>query len=130
MKGNLNILIVDDCEVMQSIIKKSLSMIGLSSYQVDTAGNGIEGLKQAGNKIYDLIFMDLNMPVMGGFEMIDYLREDVNSSETQIIVVSSDAQEETLKLVSSMGFEFLQKPFKPEALRDKLVYVMTKVSNA
>lgn len=129
MKEGLAILIVEDCSVMQSVIKKTLSLIGLPISRIDSATNGVEGLKLIKNHIYDIIMVDINMPEMDGMEMIENLKNYSKTVNSSVIVVSADLQKSKRDFIESQNIEFIPKPFKPEELRSKLLEVTKSVKH-
>lgn len=121
MKSKLNILIVEDCGVMQSVIRKTLLLCDLEISKIDLADNGEDGLKLLEKNSYDLILVDINMPVMDGAEMVRIIRETPSLSAIPILIVSADAQEGRIRFYKDEEFEFMQKPFMPEELREKVL---------
>ena len=99
------ILIVEDNELNLKLMKDMLSIQG---YDIDSAQDGQQGLDKAQNNNYDLILLDLQMPVLSGYEfMASYTKQ------TPIIVVSACAMEEEIQKAKSMGCcDFISKPIK------------------
>ena len=124
MKSKLNILIVEDCGVMQSVIRKTLLLCDLEISKIDLADNGEDGLKLLEKNRYDLILVDINMPVMDGAEMVRIVRESSAFNSIPILIVSADAQEGRIRFYKDEEFEFMQKPFMPEELREKVLKVL------
>ncbi len=116
----LNILIVDDSSVMRGMILKSLNMSGVPLGEVHQAANGQEGLDCMNDNWVDLIFADLNMPVMGGEEMIDKMRGTKDKEDIPIIVVSTEGSETRIEKLKEKGIAFIHKPFTPEIIRDTI----------
>lgn len=121
MKSELNILIVEDCGVMQSVIRKTLQISGISVSRIDLAEHGRAGLELLESRMYDLIILDINMPVMDGAEMVQILREHPKYNEIPIIIVSADGQEGRIRFYKDEEFEFVHKPFMPEELKEKVI---------
>ncbi len=116
----LNILIVDDSAVMREMILKSLNMSGIPLGEVHQAGNGQEGLDCMNDNWVDLIFADLNMPVMNGEEMIEKMRETLDKEDIPIIVISTEGSETRIERLKEKGIAFIHKPFTPEIIRDTI----------
>lgn len=116
------ILVVEDNRMNQMVIKKILS--GLSGVTIDLAKNGQEGLEALQKQSYDMVLMDLQMPVMDGYEAIDHIRSGklgVQLADTPIIVVTADATQETRKRVFDLGADdLITKPVKGELLLQKI----------
>ncbi len=70
----LNILIVDDSSLTRKAIKRIIGMLGLNVGQILEAEKGTHALKILGETNIDLVLADLNMPEMGGIEMIYHMR--------------------------------------------------------
>ena len=117
----LNILIVDDSSVMRAIIIKTLRLSQLPLGEVHEATNGQEALKVLDGNWIDLALVDINMPVMTGEEMIDRLRQNPETADLPVIVVSTEGSETRRQVLMEKGAGFVHKPFTPETLRDAIV---------
>jgi len=123
MNSEYNILTVDDSSSMRSMIKFTL---GESGYHCDEAENGAIALEKAQEKKYDLILMDINMPVMDGIEAIGYLREMDQYKNKPIIVLSTESGKEIKAKGRAAGATgWMVKPFDP----DKLISALRRVLN-
>ena len=117
----LNILVVDDSSVMRSMIIKTLKLSGLNVGDIHQASNGAEGLKILEGSWIDLALVDINMPVMNGEEMIARVRENPDTRDLSILVVSTESSEKRIENLLKMNAKVLHKPFTPEQLREKIV---------
>ncbi len=117
----LNVLVVDDSNVMRSIIIRTLRLSGLPLEEVLQAENGQEGLDILGKHWIDLALVDINMPVMNGLEMIAKVRKTDTISDLPIIVVSTESSTTRIEMLKDMGVGFVHKPFSAEALREAVV---------
>lgn len=125
----LNILIVDDSKVIRSVIRKTLDMCGLDINELYEASNGKEALDILGENWIDLILADLNMPVMGGVEMIERMSDDGLLKTIPVIVVSTEGSETRIEELKSRGVRaFIRKPFTPEIIKSVIADI-TGVSN-
>ena len=116
---SLNILIVDDSKTARAIINKTLSMCGLPLGEIHQAGNGKEALEVLGAKWIDLVFADINMPVMSGVEMIERMGENGQLQTVPVIIVSTDGSAARMEQLKSKGVRaFIHKPFAPENVKD------------
>jgi two-component system, chemotaxis family, chemotaxis protein CheY len=113
----MNILIVDDSSVMRQMILKVLGMTGLEIGEVYQAADGRAGLAALAEHWIDLVFADINMPVMKGEEMIDKMREDPATRDTPVVVVSTEASRPRIHRLEGGGIRFVRKPFTPETMR-------------
>ncbi len=110
------ILLVEDNEINILVTKKFLEKWGL---EVDVALNGREAVSAVESKNYDLILMDLHMPLMDGFEATKKIREF--NTLTPIIGLSADVMTESISSLQDIGMDdFVSKPFKPSDFYDKL----------
>jgi two-component system chemotaxis response regulator CheY len=124
----LNILVVDDSAVMRSMIIKTLRLSGIPLSRIYQASNGVEGLNVLDGNWIDLALLDINMPVMSGEEMIYKIRQQPEYEDLSIIVVSTEVSRTRIKALSSKNVRFIQKPFTPETLREKIVEIIGEVN--
>lgn len=122
----IEILIVDDSAVMRSMISRVLQMVGRPLGAIHEAGDGGEGLEVLAQQSVDLVLVDINMPGMGGEEMIERMRSDPELAELPIIVISTEASETRIKSLAERDVRFIHKPFTPESIRDVLDEVLEK----
>ncbi len=114
----LKALIVEDEPVGREIACLILEGCGML---VDTAENGLLATDKARNKRYDLILMDLQMPVMDGLEASRRIRRLPGYAETPIIALSANVFAADRQKCRDAGMDdFLAKPVKPEALHQTL----------
>jgi two-component system chemotaxis response regulator CheY len=116
----MNVLIVDDSSVMRSMILKTLRMSGLSLGDVYGASNGVEGLEILNRQWTDLVILDINMPVMNGEDMMIRMRENPETRNIPVIVVSTEGSKTRIENLVKMGATFIRKPFTPEIIRDAI----------
>jgi two-component system chemotaxis response regulator CheY len=116
---SLNVLIVDDSATTRSIIAKTLTLSGLPLGEVHHAANGLEALQKLENTWVDLIFADINMPVMNGVEMVERMSAKGILATVPVIVVSTDGSASRMAHLKEKGVRaFVRKPFAPETVRD------------
>jgi len=116
----INILVVDDSAVMRAMVIKTLKLAGTPLGEIYQAANGREGLDVLGSHWVDLVFADINMPVMNGEEMIDKIRDDPAWKELPIVVISTEGSQTRIESLHNKGAEFVHKPFTAEIIRDVL----------
>ena len=116
-----NILIVDDSVLTRAAIKRIIDMVDLDVDEVLEAENGIEAFKILESKKIDVVLADLNMPEMGGVELVHKMKSDDAYSDIPVIVVSTESSVTRIKELLSEGIkDFLHKPFTPEEFRATL----------
>ena len=114
-----NILIVDDSETVRAVIAKTLELAGVPVAELSQAANGREALDILEKKWVDLIFADINMPVMSGIEMIEKMSDDGLLKTIPVIVVSTEGSATRIEQFKAKGVKaYLRKPFMPEQLRE------------
>jgi len=103
------ILVIDDSPLVYRQIKKILEP---RNYDVDSAGNGNEGIKKAKKNHYSLIILDMVMPDINGKEVLSILRREPKLNTTPIIALSGNVTPNIIREVLKNGAnDFLQKPF-------------------
>ncbi|AMC11553.1 hypothetical protein Lupro_09870 [Lutibacter profundi] len=110
---NLNILLVDDNKTNQLLGKTRLKRWGCN---VDLANNGIEGVKKTQQKLYDVILMDIQMPIMDGYEATKIIKNDISEQVSKIPVIAMTAytSKNDIKRAINAGMDdYIFKPFKP-----------------
>src|SRR4028119_2167837 len=81
------ILVVDDEQEVVRAVQISLENVG---FEVLTAQNGLQAVSQVNTESPDLVLMDINMPVMNGFEAVQQLKADAATAHIPIVMLTSD----------------------------------------
>jgi CheY-like chemotaxis protein len=118
---NIDVLLVEDNKTNQLLAKTRLEKWKCN---VDIANNGIEGVKKTQKKLYDLILMDIQMPVMDGYEATKIIKNDISEEVSKIPIIGLSAytsDTETKKMRNAGMEDFIFKPFKPDELYQILV---------
>jgi len=115
---SLNILVVDDSTTVRAVIAKTLQISGVPVGELHQAANGKEALAILKDHWVDIIFSDINMPVMGGVEMIQQLQQDDVLKTIPVIVVSTEGSATRIEQLKAQGVRaYIRKPFTPELVR-------------
>jgi signal transduction histidine kinase/CheY-like chemotaxis protein len=113
----LSILVVEDNLINQKVAQSIFKNIG---YEIELAKNGAEAITLTNKKEYDIIFMDLFMPEVDGFEATMQMRK--NGIKTPIIAMSADSDDERKADSIKAGMdEYLMKPAKVETVKQLLI---------
>lgn len=117
----LNILVVDDSSVMRKMIIRTLNMSGVLVGNIYEAGDGQRGLKLLDENWIDLLFIDVNMPVMNGMEMLNRVRNNPETRDLPVLIISTESNHKRIEEINENRAGFVHKPFTPEKLREKIV---------
>ena len=119
---DLNILIVEDNVMNQLIMKKMLG--AFPNFKFKVAANGKIAIEMLTNEGFDLVLMDLQMPVMDGYEATSIIRKGeigVAVQNIPIIAITADATENARQKVFDCGMtDYMTKPVKKELLIEKI----------
>jgi len=111
------VLIIDD----EPMIISALSSILRPAYNVLAAINGKAGLNRAETQHIDLIFLDVNMPGMDGFEVLSKLKSNPKSDEIPVIFLTgSDDPEDKIEGLAGGAADFIRKPFTKEQVLQRV----------
>lgn len=109
--AHVNALVVDDNEQNRDVLSEILKNAGV---QVATAVDGKDALKQARMRTPDVVFMDLRMPVMDGFQALDAIKKEFDPLP-KLVAISASALEYQRESTLMKGFDdFIPKPFQVE----------------
>ncbi len=114
----LNILIVDDSSTVRAVIVKTLGMAGVETGTLHEAADGAAALQSLEEHWIDLVLADLNMPGMGGMELVTRMKENDSLSDIPVLIVSTEGSKTRVEELRRQGIAgFLRKPFTPESLK-------------
>lgn len=103
-----NILVVDDFELNRDMLSRRLSSRG---FRVDTAAGGEEALEKVARRPYDLILLDIMMPDIDGYEILERIRETFSSADLAVIMVTAKDQSEDIVRALNLGADdYITKP--------------------
>ena len=111
-----HILIAEDNEFNQLLISELLSHWGITVSMVQNGAECLEQLKTS-QQPFDLILMDIQMPVMNGLEATQHIRRKMKMIDIPIIALTANVMEQDQKKFQKVGMNsFLPKPFDPEQI--------------
>lgn len=110
----MRVLLIDDEPFYFKLIRKTLAE---AEYHLEYAKSGTEGLSKIPSFEPDMLIVDLKLPEMDGFQILERLRRDVKYSHVPVIVITAqDELSEKLKAFEMGADDYLVKPFQPEEL--------------
>ena len=112
-------LIVDDSSFIRDYLRQLLHRMGIACEVAIDGSKALEVLAAA--QAFDLMLLDVNMPVMNGLECVKALREAHLGPQMKVMMVTTEADNSFIATALDNGAdEFLMKPFTPESLREKM----------
>jgi PAS domain S-box-containing protein len=123
---DIKVLVAEDIPLNQLLMKTVLEDFG---FECDLAGNGKIAVEKMQNKAYDIILMDLQMPVMNGFEATEFIRNKMNS-DIPIIALTADVTTVDLAKCKLVGMnDYIAKPVDERVLYAKMIGSINKKIN-
>ncbi|TDX10605.1 GAF domain-containing protein [Flavobacterium sp. S87F.05.LMB.W.Kidney.N] len=119
--GNLKILLCEDNVLNQKLAKSVINNFG---FDLDIAHNGEEGIELLSQKEYDLVLMDLQMPLKDGYQTTEYIRNEMNSSIPIIAMTAHSLVGEQERCYKVGMNAYVPKPFKQSVLLKAIKTVM------
>jgi two-component system chemotaxis response regulator CheY len=105
------ILIVEDSPTMRQLLVFALKR--MKGVQIVEAQDGMDGLRKVTSDHFDLVFADINMPVMDGLKLISLIRSDPNLAEVPICVITTEGAKDDRERAIALGAnEYLTKPIQ------------------
>jgi two-component system chemotaxis response regulator CheY len=110
-----SVLVVDDSKVMRDMVVACLRAIPATTFV--HASTGLEAIERLSLAPFDLMVLDLNMPDVGGIEVLEFVRGQDRLRELPVLIVTTRGDEESRERVLRAGATaFLAKPFTPDAI--------------
>jgi two-component system chemotaxis response regulator CheY len=121
------ILVVDDSKVMRDMIVACLRP--RVDFAFAHASNGLEAIESLSLRPVDLVVLDLNMPDIGGIEVLEFIRGQDKLSSLPIIVLTTRGDEESRAMSLRAGAtRFLTKPFTPQSILAEVEAVLGRAA--
>lgn len=109
------ILVVDDSNIMREMIVACLRPIEGAAFV--HAASGLEAIERLSLQQFDLVVLDLNMPDIGGFEVIEFIRAQDRLKQLPVLVVTTRGDHESRERALGSGASgFIAKPFSPDQI--------------
>jgi len=117
------ILVIDDSPTLRKVLVFYLTK---NDYIVKSANNGKVGLSLVENEFFDLIILDMQMPIMSGKEvLVEMNKKDI---KTPIMILSAEKNEEMIEMGLELGALFyMTKPFKPNEIVEKIKIIFKEI---
>ncbi len=105
-------LIVDDSPTMRQLVKMALRRVPELT-DCEEASNGAEALKALKNGLFDIVLLDINMPLMDGLRLLDHIRADPSINTTLVVMLTTEGGREKTQDGLDRGADaYLAKPVK------------------
>ena len=118
-----HVLLVEDNEINQQVARELLQACGL---QVNVVGNGRRAVEAVAATDYDLVFMDIQMPEMDGYQATRVIRREQGNSQLPIVAMTAHAMTGDRDRCLQAGMnDHIAKPLDPEELKAKLAHWLT-----
>ena len=118
------VLLVEDEETLRKVLRSLLERDG---FEVAEAADGAEALTAVDRLSPDAVVLDLNLPVLDGYDVLSRLRTRTTSATLPVLVLTANGDEASETRALKMGAnEFLTKPFRPRALGARLKLLLSR----
>lgn len=115
-EGSFRILLCDDEPVIRELVR---TMLGSSTVEVEVASDGVECLKAAKSRPFDLILLDIVLPGMDGISVCRLLKSDPSTARVPIYMLTAKAKAADVESAKKAGADgYINKPFKGAELMD------------
>lgn len=111
------VLIVEDSPTMRQLV--SFALKRLHGIKIVEANDGVDGLRKLSAESFDLIFTDINMPVMDGLKLVSLVRNDPANRNIPIVIITTEgAQEDRDRALALGANDYITKPIQPNRILD------------
>ena len=118
-------LVVDDVEENRDLLVRRLKRLGISD--IEQACDGRQALARLGERSFDLLLLDIMMPEMNGYEVLDVLSREGRTHDLPVLVISALNEVDAVARCLEQGAEdFIFKPFNPIILRARVLASLEK----
>ena len=106
------ILVVDDDVLIRTLVKRELEKLGFS---IDVAANGKLAWDKMERNAPNLVITDINMPEMGGLELLEKIRDDIRLKKMPVLCITGDDMMDAKQVAIGLGATgWVKKPFNPQ----------------
>ena len=115
VENKKKVLIVDDSSIIRNYLQKAIS----DKYDVTPVSSGSDAINIIQSKKYDLILLDLMMPGVDGFGVLDFMKE--NNIVIPVVIISGDTTKETIDRAFTYNvIDMIEKPFSDKVIMNKI----------
>jgi len=119
------VLIVDDEAHIRALLERALEDLEDEDVEFITAENGEEGLELAREEKPDLMFLDISMPKMNGYDVCKNIKQDPELQDIYVIVLTAKGQTiDKVQAEEVRANEYMTKPFNPDIILEKACGVL------
>ena len=123
-RGSMRLLIVDDLEINRDLLVRRVRRLG---HETGIAVNGREALEQLRAASWDLVLLDITMPVMDGYDTLRHIKADPLLADTPVVMVSAiDETDSVVRCLELGADDYLTKPFNPIILQARIESSLAK----
>ena len=130
---HLKVLIADDHFLIRQFVRRTLTDAGMTI--VDTANDGTEAIElmnkaAEANHVYDLVFLDWNMPNLSGVDVLSYVRGKPIYHNSAVVMFTAESEKQNIMKAIKMGAtSYILKPISPVELNKKVIEIMEWLDN-
>lgn len=118
LNENFSVLIVDDSEMNRELLSRRLSKMNL---ELTEASNGEEALKAMKQQSFDLVLLDIMMPVMDGYETLEKMQKNEDTQRIPVIMITAlDDVDSAVRCIDMGAVDYITKPFNPTLLKSRV----------
>jgi adenylate cyclase len=113
-----SILVVDDNEINRDLLSRYLARLG---HTVQAAADGRQALEMIDSGAFDLVLLDIMMPELNGYQVLQHLKDSSNWRDLPVIMISAlDEMDSVVRCIELGAADYLSKPFNPVLLRARV----------
>ncbi|WP_339710350.1 response regulator [uncultured Kriegella sp.] len=122
----IDVLLIEDDPIANSLVTIALRQLGVMD--VNAVENGLEALEFLDSNRPDLIFLDINMPEMNGFEFLSFIEENDFILESSIVMLTSSVltRDKTKAMEFSCVVDYIEKPMNRDRMESVLIKILEK----
>lgn len=126
MPSELRFLVVDDFSTMRRIVCNLLKDSGFT--ESEEAEDGQAALTKLRNGHFDFVISDINMPNLGGMQLLAEIKKDPKLKHIPVLMVTAEARKEDILLAAQLGAAgYVLKPFTKAILEEKVILILKKL---